>query len=146
MPNTAKGFRYPAATDAPNGPLQIQNGLTDVDQFLYEHNWINFTPAGFGIVGASPGYMKDASGIVWLRGALTNNSSYAAPSGVIFTLPVGYRPAGDWVYPVYYDMANANYSAHLRITAAGQIWFEKMALSPPAGCVHYIFGSFPGDQ
>ena len=46
---------------------------------------------------AVPGYRRDATGQVWLRGVL--GTSGAVPS-VPFTLPVGYRPGGQRLYVV----------------------------------------------
>lgn len=42
MPTTTKGFRYPAATAAPNVPADMQNLATDVDTYLGD--WADYTP------------------------------------------------------------------------------------------------------
>lgn len=42
MPTTPKGFRYPASTAAPNVPVDIQNGVTDVDTYLGD--WADYVP------------------------------------------------------------------------------------------------------
>lgn len=54
-----------------------------------------FAP-GWGPAGGTvaPGFYKDASGIVHLQGAVANGA--AANGSVIFTLPAGYRPGGDY--------------------------------------------------
>jgi hypothetical protein len=47
VPTTSKGLRYPASSDSPNGPTQIQNLASDVDTRL-------FTNAGVsGVAGGS---------------------------------------------------------------------------------------------
>lgn len=47
-------------------------------------------PYGGGF--STPGYLKDASGIVHLRGLVKNGVIGAGTAGTIFTLPVGFRP------------------------------------------------------
>lgn len=47
MPTTANGIRYPAPTDAPNGPQQIGDLAADVDALLdplIDQPWTDYTP------------------------------------------------------------------------------------------------------
>lgn len=49
------------------------------------NSWVNF-----GAGTATAGYQKDANGFVHIRGLVKNGSGLGT---VVFTLPVGYRPA-----------------------------------------------------
>lgn len=52
------------------------------------NNWGNGSPGG----GRSVKFLKDKHGFVHIWGVA--NNEFGAPSGVIFILPVGYRPGG----------------------------------------------------
>lgn len=55
------------------------------------NSWVNY-----GGSATNAGYRKDASGIVWLRGAIKNGTNATSA----FTLPVGYRPSSTQTFAV----------------------------------------------
>ena len=55
----------------------------------FENSWVNYV-AGF----ATAGFFKDTLGFVHLRGLVKNGTV----NTIIFTLPVGYRPALNLIY------------------------------------------------
>ena len=74
------------------------NGVSDVlppptNTLLYSPPWVDATLlnswVAYGSGFASPGYYRDAAGIVHLKGFVRNGTVGAA----VFVLPVGYRPA-----------------------------------------------------
>ncbi len=79
-----------------NGNLAV-TGIIETEAFIAPTLLNTFTVYGVGY--ASPGYYKDKMGRVHLRGLVANVNN---PAGlVIFTLPVGYRPAtsGILIFP-----------------------------------------------
>src|SRR5215467_13894014 len=83
---------YPELSDTADVPRDIHNLAQRLDTF-YRTAWL--TPSAFlnGWTGNTPaapvGYLRDASGTVYLRGLLTAGT----PSATAFTLPVGFRPS-----------------------------------------------------
>lgn len=71
------------------------------NQNLALPDWVNATLAGtwvaYGAPYATPSYWKDSSGIVHLRGA----AKLGTVTSTIFTLPVGFRPAFDFLVTAY---------------------------------------------
>lgn len=78
---------------------------------LYGANWADF---GAGFRNAA--FWRDASGTVRLTGRMQTLIARAANS-VPFTLPVGFRPAGQLTFPVFAQGA----IAQLQVTAAGAV-------------------------
>lgn len=77
------------------------NQMTPLDPQVWiapslENSWTNY-----GADHETAGYMKDSMGFVHLKGLVKNGTS-----GVIFTLPVGYRPANN-ERPIYAVMSGA---------------------------------------
>jgi hypothetical protein len=69
---------------------------------------------------AAPGYEKDASGIVHLRG----EARYPGASDTtIFTLPPGYRPAGEAIIPV---AVGYHLTANVEIDANGDVHMNDL--------------------
>jgi hypothetical protein len=62
-------------------------------QPAFANTWVNF-----GGVYDTAGYYKDVAGIVRLKGLVKNGT---APPSIIFTLPSGYRPGLQKIYPAY---------------------------------------------
>jgi hypothetical protein len=69
--------------------------------------------APLGGADLQPGFWKDALGMVWLQGTVTGGSD------VIFTLPVGYRPAGT----ARFSGVSVEADGTVR-TAASPIWLD----------------------
>jgi hypothetical protein len=99
VPSTSRGYRYPAPTDAPNGPLQIANLASDVDSDMTRvagGYYLKESPEGrhstvspvidsdlqFAVVG---GKMYDVRMMVHYSGADTNGirTTWSVPSGTL---------------------------------------------------------------
>jgi hypothetical protein len=78
----------------------------------YENSWVS---AHFDYVDEGVSFYKDAWGIVHLQGQASNSS---AVQDTIFTLPPGYRPAGNVYFSVYGDFGTA---AYIRVAADGTV-------------------------
>ena len=97
--------------------MTVANNLTINGTIVQENwtapallnGWVNINPA----VRNPAGYFRDKNGIVHLRGAV---KSGAVPS-IIFTLPVGYRPAYREIQPVI----SANILGQCIINANGDV-------------------------
>jgi hypothetical protein len=76
-----------------------------------QNSWANFggsqTPAG---------YWKDPFGIVHVRGLIYNGTG----GNTAFTLPAGYRPAYNHIFPAVYYTASAGL-AHVDVSTSGTI-------------------------
>lgn len=141
MPETQKGFRYPAGSDSPNIAQYFQNLATDVENAFVVPLWVTLPISGFtAVAGSPPQYCKTTDGTVHLRGEMLNTNSYASPSGVIATLPIGYRPGRLLWIPAFYDVPAGHFSAHLEVAASGTIRFLKFSVSPAAGVSHRLDG------
>ncbi|MCP4712344.1 MAG: hypothetical protein GY869_27295 [Planctomycetes bacterium] len=101
-------------TSNPQARLHVANGETILEQepwqaTVFLNGWIDY---GGGYNAA--GYFKDSVGVVHLRGLVKSGSV----GQVIFTLPVGYRPAGRAIHPV---MTYLNVMGRVDITASGEV-------------------------
>lgn len=76
----------------------------------FEDSWVNYS-----VTYNSCGFMKDTMGFVHLKG-LVKSGTYGI-SGVIFTLPTGYRPLRYWI------IANTNNGSadEMRIASDGRV-------------------------
>jgi hypothetical protein len=81
--------------------------------------------ANFGGTDAICGYFKDALGIVHLRGKIKTGASGASP----FTLPVGYRPPLDIIFPIVSNGAfgTCNITSAGFVTVTGNATFYSLA-------------------
>jgi hypothetical protein len=87
----------------------FQNGWASADDGLFH----------------KPGFMKDLTGRVSLRGRV---SGAAATGGVIFTLPAGYRPSKRMIFLI----AFTNYDPYyLSINNSGEVFIEGFDGSDP---------------
>jgi hypothetical protein len=77
------------------------------------NSWVNF-----GSTHANAGYYKDPFGRVHLRGMVKSGTTVA--NTPIFTLPVGYRPTADLLFPV--DSNGAHGTSCVR--SSGNVTFE----------------------
>lgn len=92
MPTTpVSGLRYPAATDPPNGPLQIGNLASDLDGRVFSSNtWTAFTPTWTAATinptlgnGSLIGRYHKMGRLVVFQITLTAGSSTSAGAGVM---------------------------------------------------------------
>ena len=67
---------------------------------------------------STPGYMRDSSGIVHLRGLVKNGVIGAGTAGTIFTLPIGFRPEFIQLLP---STASLNVFARTDVDTAGNV-------------------------
>lgn len=98
------GIRLKAVTDSTGAPAQtgdtVSRALDDADEALrvvfsgsallwtsvaLQNSWVSFG-AGYGAAQ----YMRDANGIVHLRGVIKDGTATAGT--LLFTLPAGFRP------------------------------------------------------
>jgi hypothetical protein len=100
-----------------NGQWQqatIANGSISNNAYLiptFENNWVNY-----GADNYSPAkYYKDQFGVVHLQGMV---KSGGIPSA-IFTLPEGYRPIENRIFPV----ASGGYFGQIAVFTDGQVYF-----------------------
>jgi hypothetical protein len=86
------------------------------------NSWVNF---GAGYPAA--GYMKDHLGFIRLRG-LVKNGTVNGTTGVIFTLPSGYRPSGASHFAVEANSAHGccrvDTNGDVVATAGSNVWFS----------------------
>ena len=54
---------------------------------IFQNNWTNYG-SGYNTCA----FMRDANGFVHLRGLIMSGTVATGPTGVIFTLPIGFRP------------------------------------------------------
>ena len=80
-------------------------------QPAFQNNWSSF--AGYGPVG----FWKDPFGVVYLQG-LTSSSVDPPAASVIFTLPVGYRPALPKTFPTFHSSLG---NVFLTVQANGEV-------------------------
>lgn len=93
-----------SVSDSLDGGLTWEslNGLVNTISFTAPDRWIaaTLTNSWAGVSGtATPGYWKDDSGRVWLRGAIDTGSLGTSA----FTLPAAYRPAATTELSSYSD-------------------------------------------
>jgi hypothetical protein len=129
------GTSYAAITALPTnsvGTKQIKNGAVTAAKLststagkakvvgsagapAYASGW-----EGVGSGDESASFYKDALGVVHLQG--NAETSGPAATGRIFTLPTGYRPAGNLYFEVY---GNSGVAGQIQIKADGSVneWF-----------------------
>ena len=95
---------------------QVKGGLVSVGR---EYVWTNATlQAGwissYGAPYAAPSFCIDPSGTIRLRGTVNG----VPASGLIFTLPIQYRPSVDQFFPVW---KTANVLGRVLVSTNGQI-------------------------
>lgn len=78
-------------------------------QPAFTGTWVNF-----GAPYQSAGFYKDELGLVHIRGVVKTG---AAPPSAVFTLPAGYRPDGDLIFPSWSN----NLFAGVIITSLGVV-------------------------
>jgi hypothetical protein len=159
------GTSYAAITALPKnsvGTKQIKNGAVTATKIsksaagavkvvgnagapAFAGSWIS--ASGGGDEGVS--FYKDALGIVHLQGNVSTGGS--PDTGTIFTLPAGYRPAGNLFFAAYGSSGTAAYVAVLSdaYRPSGNLWFAAYGGggSPAyievtsSGAVQQVFGS-----
>jgi hypothetical protein len=94
VPTTSLGLRYPTGGDVPNVAQYIQNLASDVNTVL-DTAPVGVTMAGGWTVIGTVQCVKVTPNFVQCMGRVSNNSSYnpTSAAALVFTLPVGYRPA-----------------------------------------------------
>jgi len=67
-------------------------------------------------------YLLDGYGMVWLRGMVTSSGTQWTQTngGVIFVLPVGYRPSARLTFPIWTELA-AN---RIDVFPTGEVWMS----------------------
>jgi hypothetical protein len=95
VPVTAKGFRYPASSDAPNIPQFFQNLAADIDAYL-SGSAVSIAPASgwanLGTFATLQGFRLGNFCLIY--GMITNNNAYSAAQTVASTaVPTAFRPA-----------------------------------------------------
>lgn len=83
----------------------------------FEGTWANYRP-GTGWVAA--GYMKDAMGVVHLRGLVANLNINIENGTSIFTLPDGYRPTSG---TAHFAAVATDKPAKVQVQKTGQVTF-----------------------
>lgn len=95
----------------------------------FVNSWINYG------LGFNPcGYWKDSYNVVHLRGLVKNG----AIGSVLFTLPVGYRPANTEGFPVIRAVAPASEVGRLDISNAGIVLCQAFVAASTA-TVDFMF-------
>lgn len=136
MPTTAKGLRYPAATDpVADGYLAIQHLAEDVDAQLSAHTSADWAATTNGWASAAAPQKarvtKLPSGLVLLTGRL--NAGTLSNGDSIGSLPAGYGPSVKSRYPVATSApANAAIFIDVPDPAAGN-WSNVQIFGAPAG-------------
>lgn len=94
---------------APKGP-QIRGMIVPEDYIAptFTNSWVNY-----GSTFATAAYMRDRMGFVHLRGTVKSGTAGSS----IFTLPAGYRPAADLIFPI----AAALGTSYLTLATAGTV-------------------------
>lgn len=104
-------------------------------QPAYQNGWVSADAGLFH----KPGFMKDLTGRVSLRGRV---SGTASSGGVIFTLPVGYRPSKRMIFLIPFT----NFQLwHLSVNTDGEVFIE--AYDGPDPILEFQldgFNFFPG--
>ncbi|MHA2085868.1 MAG: hypothetical protein ACXABD_19165 [Candidatus Thorarchaeota archaeon] len=138
---TARRFKFPRFVFDPAKPEEaLRTLLIQLDTF---QNWIiaqeAWTAVGtflnswvnYGGTYGSAGYYRDAFDVVRLRGVVKDGTVGAA--GVIFALPVGYRPEEDRVFANYTDSGvgrvEIESGGDVIAKAGGNTWFSLDGIS-----------------
>lgn len=93
LPTSESAFSYNASTNTLTVTAITAENWIAPGSLL--NSWANWG-SGFNAAG----YYKDPFGRVHLRGLMKNGTVATGSTGVIFTLPSGYRPANVEIYPV----------------------------------------------
>jgi len=79
---------YPNPTLA---PPEAWHEIGAAGQPAFQNGWANY-------VQTNAAFMMDQDGVVHLRGQIAGGTVSPSPSGMVFTLPAGYRPTGGIIY------------------------------------------------
>lgn len=99
------------------GTLRVLGQLSTTDDLSWKALTLagGFVSRGIGL--APPGYWRDPTSVVHLRGGLTGPATAITANTTIFTLPAGYRPPYDAVFNL---MCSANTNA--TVTQSTQLY------------------------
>jgi len=86
-------------------------------------SWTNGSP--------SVGFWRDGSGVVQIVGGAFI-SSLSATVSTIFTLPVGYRPAGTMIFPVFATVGTTDEIDCISVQASGIVAWDRVSLTVPS--------------
>ncbi len=123
-------------TSDASGNASWQTGVTATQEawnnVTFQNGWGNF---GSGFNNA--GYYKDDFGVVHLHGLVSGGTVSTGPTGVIFTLPAGYRPVNTEVLSTTSTSGTPLVDAVVYINSAGEVkasqganaWFTLDGLS-----------------
>lgn len=104
--------------------------------------WQNVNLAGFTHrSGQTVQYLRDSSGFVHFRGSMANVNTFPAPSALIFTLPVGFRPESALTVPL--STNTAPFNANLSIGTDGEAFITAFTGTTPAGRTFHMDGVTP---
>ena len=78
----------------------------------FQNGWV-----AFGGGGSTPGFYKDQLGVVHLRGEFKSGTSSNNATGDMFTLPSGYRPAGNQQF----RGGDATGSGNIAVLSSGEV-------------------------
>ena len=117
MPSTSLGLRYPAGTDSANIAQYFQNLATDVNTQIGPKGQLGLVAAA-GWTTSNARYWKMADGDVRLTGVMVNTSAFTPAGDLMATLPTGYRPIQDAVWPVF---NSTTYACFVRVTTTGRV-------------------------
>lgn len=123
--------------------------VLDSNKMIAQENWseVSYT-AGWGQYDAGTEfggvqYMKDTMGFVHMRGLIKNTSGATKPAGnLMFTLPVGYRPARGLIFAV---QAGSVGSTRLDVQLSGNV-FSALAAIPAGEWVSFAPVTFKAEQ
>lgn len=76
--------------------------------YIFQNNWNDYGYVEWG----GTGYTKTSSGMVMLKGMIARNQGTNANNEILFTLPVGYRPAISAIYQNISNGANVRIDIH----------------------------------
>lgn len=132
-------------TASPDRKLVVRGGETSLEQEAwqtpsFQNGWVNYDTTY-----NAAGYFKDSLGIIHLRGLVKNGS------GVLFTLPAGYRPPRRELFAV---ATHPNTVGRIDILADGQVlmvsgsnlWISLDGITFKAGSVRIGGIRFPIGQ
>lgn len=113
---TLRGVSSTGGTTAPEAWHEV--GATGEPAF--QNGWVNYdTTAGYNTTG----FYKDSNGRVHLKGLLGSGTVSTSATGIIFTLPAGYRPAKKEIQQPYsQNSAGAVVGARVNIEPDGNVY------------------------
>lgn len=131
MPTTSLGIRYPASTNTPNVPQDIQNLASDVNGLIGPKGLSTLTPAGGWVQGTPAArFWKGVDGLVHMSGQLSNTSTFTPAGDLMATLPTGFRPTQDVLVPVF---NSSTFAVTVRITSVGRVEAFRSASNQAIG-------------